>query len=150
MNLRSALWLSLALLLAPAPALAQSLSPSGTVDAFHYAMKSGDRRKVLEFMAADVLVFEQGRLEHSRTEYARQHLGEDIRFAATTQLIVSRRSEKITGNTAWITSVYRNRGKYENKPVDLTNDETMVLMRVNGKWRIQHIHWSFDDHAAAR
>ena len=141
--------LALAIALAAPLAHAQALSPSGTVDAFHYAMKSGDRRKVLEFMSADVLVFEQGRLERSRTEYAKQHLGEDIRFAATTSLIVSRRSEKITGNTAWITSVYRNRGKYENRPVDLTNDETMMLTRVNGKWRIVHIHWSFDDHTAA-
>jgi ketosteroid isomerase-like protein len=143
--------LLLALVLASPLARAQSLSPSGTVDAFHYAMKSGDRRKVLDFMAADVLVFEQGRMERSRTEYARQHLGEDIRFAATTSLIVSRRVEKIQGNTAWITSVYRNRGKYDNRPVDLTNDETMVLTRANGtKWRIVHIHWSFDDHAMAR
>ena len=134
----------------PLLARAQALSPSGTVDAFHYEMKSGDRRKVLDLMSADVLVFEQGRLEHSRTEYARVHLGEDIRFAATTSLIVSRRSEKIQGNIAWITSVYRNRGKYENRAVDLTNDETMVLNRVNGKWRIVHIHWSFDDHTMAR
>ena len=137
-----------ALLLAPA-VHAQSVSPSGAVDAFHYAMKSGDRKKVLEFMSADVLVFEQGRMEHSRTEYARTHLGEDIRFAATTQLIVSRRAEKVTGNTAWVNSVYRNKGTFEGKPVDLTNDETMVLMRINGKWRIQHIHWSFDDHKIA-
>lgn len=143
---RLALVLAL-MLAAPLPALAQNLSPSGIVDAFHFAMKSGDRRKLLDLLSADVLVFEQGRLEHSRTEYARQHLGEDIRFAATTSLIVSRRAEKIAGNTAWITSVYRSKGKYENKPVDLTNDETMVLSRVNGKWRIVHIHWSFDDHS---
>ena len=138
-----------ALLLAPA-ARAQNVSPSGTVDAFHYAMKSGDRKKVLEYMASDVQVFEQGRMEHSRTEYARAHLAEDIRFAATTQLIVSRRSEKVTGNTAWVTSVYRNKGTYESRAVDLTNDETMVLMRVNGKWRIMHIHWSFVDRTPAR
>lgn len=144
------LLLVLVMIAAPLAARAQeSLSPSGTVDAFHFAMKSGDRRKVLDLMSADVMVFEQGRLEHSRTEYARVHLGEDIRFAVTTALIVTRRAEKIQGNTAWVTSVYRNRGQYENRTVDLTNDETMILSRVNGKWRIVHIHWSFDDHTAA-
>lgn len=136
-------------LVAPGSARAQNLSPSGVVDAFHFAMKSGDRRKVLDALAADVVVFEQGRVERSRTEYARQHLGEDIHFAATTSLIVSRRSEKIQGNTAWVTSVYRNKGQYENRPVDLSNDETVVLSHVTGKWRIVHIHWSFDDHTAA-
>lgn len=148
MKKRLALLLVLTLA-APLAAQAQSLSPSGIVDAFHFAMKSGDRRKVLDLLSADVLVFEQGRMEHSRTEYARQHMGEDIRFAATTSLVVSHRSEKITGNSAWVTSVYRNRGKYENRSVDLTNDETMALLRVNGKWRITHIHWSFDDHTVA-
>ena len=137
-----------ALLLAFAlPAFAQTQSPSEVVDAFHFALKSGDRQKALELMTVDIVIFEQGRVERSRTEYARAHLAEDIGFASVTQRTVARRSVKIQANVAWVTSVNRNRGKFKNKPVDFTTDETMVLTRVGAKWRITHIHWSFDDKA---
>lgn len=116
-----------------------------TVDAFHYALRAGDRNKVLELLAADVLVFEQGRLERSRAEYARSHLHEDMSFSAATQRTVSRRSVKLQGNTAVVMSVNRIRGKFNSKPVDLTTDETMILQRTAGKWRIVHIHWSFNE-----
>ncbi len=127
------------------PAAAQSQVPSEVVDAFHYALKAGDRRKALEQLTADVLIFEQGRIERSRTEYARKHLAEDIGFASVTQRTVSRRSVKIQANVAWVTSVNRARGKFKNRNVDFSTDETMILTRVSGKWRITHIHWSFDD-----
>lgn len=128
-----------------APAAAQAQVPSEVVDAFHYALKSGDRRKALEQLTADVVIFEQGKLDRSRTEYARRHLAEDIGFATVTQRTVARRSVKLQGNVAWVTSVNRTRGKFKNRSVDFTTDETMILTRVGGKWRIVHIHWSFDD-----
>lgn len=127
------------------PAAAQTQVPSEVVDAFHFALKAGDRRKALEQLTADVLIFEQGRIERSRTEYARKHLAEDIGFASVTQRTVSRRSVKIQANIAWVTSVNRARGKFKNRNVDFSTDETMILTRVGGKWRITHIHWSFDD-----
>ena len=142
-----ALALALVAMVAAPPALAQAQVPSDVVDAFHLALKAGDRRKALEQLTADVLVFEQGRLERTRTEYARQHLGEDIGFATVTQRTVTRRSVKLQGNVAWVTSVNRTRGRFKNRNVDFTTDETMILLRVGGKWRITHIHWSFDDRA---
>jgi ketosteroid isomerase-like protein len=134
---------ALAWMLAPAPAFADS--PSEAVDAFHFALKAGNTQKALELLTADVLVFEQGRLERSRTEYARRHLAEDMKFASATTRSISRRSTKMQGNTAWVMSVNRSRGKFNNRPVDFTTTETMVLARISGKWRIVHIHWSFDD-----
>lgn len=133
------------LLLAAGPAAAEPLTPSQTVDAFHFALKGGNRQQVLELLTSDVLVFEQGRIEKSRTEYARKHLAEDMSFASSTQRSVSRRSAKLQGNTAWVMSINRNKGKFNNRPVDFTTDETIVLTRSGGKWRIAHIHWSFDD-----
>lgn len=145
----AALVLVAALLALPAPVRAQTPAqvPSDVVDALHFALKAGDRRKVLEQLTADVLVFEQGRIERSRTEYARQHLAEDIGFASVTQRTVTRRSVKIQGNVAWVTSVNRTRGRFKNRNVDFITDETMILLRVGGRWRITHIHWSFDDRA---
>lgn len=130
------------------PAAAQSQVPSEVVDAFHYALKSGDRRKALEQLTADVVIFEQGKLDRSRTEYARKHLAEDIAFATATQRTVARRSVRLQGNVSWVTSVNRTRGKFKNRSVDFTTNETMILTRVGGKWRIVHIHWSFDDKVA--
>jgi ketosteroid isomerase-like protein len=145
--MKTALLLLLPLLLAAPAAQAQVLSPSETVDAFHFALKAGDRRKALDLLASDLLVFDQGRIEHSRTDYARSHLADDIGFASTTTRTVSRRSAKVQGNMAWVMSVNRNRGKFNNRTVDFTTDETMILTRVAGKWRITHIHWSFNDEA---
>ena len=143
----SALAAAMAALLAVGapPAAAQNPSPTDVVDAFHEALQAGDRRRVLEQLTADVLVFEQGRLDRSRTDYAREHLAEDIGFAATTKHSVVRRSAKIQGAVAWVMSVNRTRGKVRDRDLDLVTDETMVLVRVGSKWRIAHIHWSFDD-----
>lgn len=132
-------------LLAAGPAWAEPLSPSQTVDAFHFALKAGNRQQALELLTADLLIFEQGRVEKSRTEYAKKHLAEDMSFASATQRSVSRRAVKLQGNTAWVMSVNRSKGKFNKRPVDFTTDETMVLTRAGGKWRIAHIHWSFDD-----
>jgi ketosteroid isomerase-like protein len=144
---RAAAALLVLLAVSPAPAFAQQ-APSQVVDAFHFALRAGDRAEALELLLADVVIFEQGRLERSRTEYAKSHLAEDIAFAAATKHSVSRRSAKVQGNTAWVMSVNRSRGKFNNRPVDFTTDETIVLTRVGGKWRIAHIHWSFEDKGA--
>jgi ketosteroid isomerase-like protein len=132
---------------APAAAVPEGPSPSEVVDAFHDALKAGDRRKALEHLTADVLIFEQGRQERTRTEYARNHLAEDIAFSAATTRTVSRRAVKLQANVAWVTSLNRTRGTFKNRAVDFVSDETMILARVGGKWRIAHIHWSFDDKA---
>ena len=57
------------------------------------------------------------------------------------------RSGDSQNSVAWVTSVNRTRGKFRTRNVDFSTDETMVLVRVGGKWRITHIHWSFDDRA---
>lgn len=143
-------WLMMSLLaLLPLPVPAQTQTPAQVVDAFHFALKAGDRKKALELLASDVLVFEQGRVERSRSEYAKHHLQEDIGYSSVTQRSVARRAVKLQGNVAWVLSVNRIRGKFNNKPVDLTTDETMILTRTGGKWRIVHIHWSFNDKASS-
>ncbi len=132
---------------APAAAVPEGPSPAEVVDAFHDALKAGDRRKALEQLTADVLIFEQGRQERTRTEYARNHLAEDIAFSAETTRTVSKRTVKLQANVAWVTSLNRTRGAFKGRTVDFVSDETMILARVGGKWRIAHIHWSFDDKA---
>lgn len=134
--------------LATATGSAASPAPAETVDAFHDALSEGDRRKALELLAPDVLIFEQGRVERSRSEYARQHLGEDIGFCMATRHTVLQRAVKVHGDMAWVTSINRAKGRVGERDVDFTVDETMALSRSGGRWRIVHIHWSFQDKAA--
>ena len=82
-----------------------------------------------------------------REQQAGGKQGEDIEFAAGTKHTVLRRAAKVQGAAAWIMSVNRARGRYRDRPVDFTTNETMVLTRVHNRWRISHIHWSFDDRA---
>ena len=123
----------------------EAQAAAAVVDLFHAALKAGNRRKALEQLTSDAVIFEQGRVERTRTEYARRHLGEDIGFASVTQRTVTRRSTKVLGNVAWVASVHRTRGRVRNQNVDFATDETMILTRAGGKWRIVHIHWSFED-----
>ena len=135
--------LLLAALLVPAAVLGQQEGPAQVVDAFHFALKSGKRDVALGFLVADALVFEEGRLNRTRSDYARRDLGRDIDFAATTKLTIMRRDTKTNGDVASVLSVNRIEGQYRDRPIDLIADETMLLRRTAGKWRIVHIHWSF-------
>jgi ketosteroid isomerase-like protein len=139
--------LLLALVVPAAPA--QQEGPGQIVDAFHYALKAGKRDIALGFLAADALVFEEGRMNRSRSDYARRDLGQDIDFAATTKLTVSRRDIKVAGDVAWVLSQNHIEGHYRDRPVDLVADETVLLRRTAGKWRIVHMHWSFSQQGAA-
>ena len=142
--------LLLAALLAPGVVPAQQDGPAQVVDAFHFALKSGKRDVALGFLVADALVFEEGRLNRSRSDYARRDLGRDIDFAATTKLTLMRRDTKTNGDVAWVLSVNRLEGQYRDRPVDLIADETVLLRRTAGKWRIVHVHWSFSQPAPGR
>lgn len=149
MNRRLRCLLLLITLGAAAPGYAQVQGPAETVDAFHFALKAGNKQQALELLTPDVQIYEQGRQQRTRTDYARKQLQEDISFASVTQRSVSRRTSKLLGNAAWVMSVNRNRGKVNGRPVDFTTNETMVLNKINGKWRIVHIHWSFDEKTPA-
>jgi ketosteroid isomerase-like protein len=139
------LCLAASLLVPPAvmAATAPSNDPAATVDDFHFALKGGDRRKALSLLSENVLVFDQGRLEHSRSEYALKSLKEDMSFAALTKRNVARREVAQSRDLAWVLSVVRITGKINNRPIDLTTNETILLKREGGRWQITHIHWSF-------
>lgn len=112
------------------------------VDAFHVALKAGDRTAALAFLAPDVMIFEEGGAERSRDEYASHHLGSDAAFAAASEATVTRRSGWADGDIAWITSEGRTTGQFNGRAIDRLTAETMVLKRHAGGWRIHHIHWS--------
>ena len=128
---------------ASAPRLAPAASEAAAaLDAFHAALRAGDRDAALALLAEDALIFEAGGAERSRAEYASHHLGADAAFAVATEATVTRRSGDASGDVAWITSEGRTTGTFNGRAVDRITAETVLLRRHGDGWRIHHIHWS--------
>ena len=123
----------------PAP---QALSPEAVVELFHQSLKEGYADKALEQLAADVKIFETGYIERSREEYAREHLGKDMYFAAATERVIGARKVSVDSGAAWVLTQSTLTGEIGGKPIALEQTETMLLLREVEGWRIAHIHWS--------
>lgn len=123
-------------------------NPVGTVTAFHAALASGNTAAALELLTEDVLIFEAGGVESSRAEYASHHLAADAAFSAAVPRTLVSRTHGETGDTAWVMSVETVTGTYRNRAINSRSVETMLLRRVEGQWRIVHIHWSSADRGA--
>lgn len=146
-----------ALLAACSPALAQvdgaptveagllsdeAREATAAVDAFHAALRSGDTAAALALLADEVLIFEGGRVERSKAEYAAHHLAADAAFSKAVSSTLTRRAGGASGDTAWVASEGRTTGEYRGRPIDRVTAETIVLRRSGGAWKIVHIHWS--------
>lgn len=112
------------------------------VDEWQAALKSGRREAVLSLMTRDVLIYESGDAENSRDEYAEHHLDADMSFAGATTTTIEDRRVVDMGEMALVLSRTATAGSFEGKPVSSKGVETMVLRKVDGAWRIAHIHWS--------
>jgi ketosteroid isomerase-like protein len=128
---------------APINLLAPSARPAAAVvDTFHAALRRGDTKAALGFLANDALIFEAGGVERGKAEYASHHLAADAAFSQAVPGRITRRAGEAVGNVAWIASEGRTTGTYRGKPVDQRTVETMVLRRTRAGWKIAHIHWS--------
>jgi ketosteroid isomerase-like protein len=131
----------------PAPASAESLpaaarAAAAAVDAFHAALHRGDAEAALALVADDALVFEDGRVERTKAEYALHHAGADADFSKATSSKRLSRTVHATADVALIATESRTRGRFKGQDVDRMMVETMVLRRDPVGWRIVHIHWS--------
>ena len=134
--------LSLLALIGLAAAAEPSRGPEEAVAAFHDALSRGDRARVTELLASDVIIFESGGAELSREEYASHHLGADMEFAKATKQEVVAREAGEAGDAAWVLTRTRTTGTFREKKIDLRGTETMLLRKTADGWRIVHIHWS--------
>jgi ketosteroid isomerase-like protein len=127
---------------ATAEDIAAVQSPIGTVDRFHAALTEGKVEAALKLLSDDVLIYESGRAERSKAEYASHHLNADAEFAGATQRKLVKRTSWIGADTAWVTSETETTGTFKGRALALTGTETMILRRTAGVWKIVHIHWS--------
>ena len=113
-----------------------------TVDAFHAALRRGDKEAAAALLADDALIFEEGGVERTKAEYAARHLSADAAFSKLVPSTITRRSGGFEGSLAWVASEGRMTGTYKGQAIDRVTTETMVLRRAGGDWKIVHIHWS--------
>ncbi len=117
-------------------------SPIATVDRFHAALTEGKVEAALKLLSDDVLIYESGRAERSKAEYASHHLKADAEFAGATQRKLVKRASWVGPDTAWVTTETETTGTFKGRALALTGTETMILRRTAGVWKIVHIHWS--------
>ncbi|WP_309646543.1 nuclear transport factor 2 family protein [Phenylobacterium sp.] len=134
------------------PAIAEASAPLeavSVVDAFHGALASGDTAQAAKLVSDAVLVFEAGGAERSRAEYASSHLAADASFAQAVPAELTRRTGGASADIAWVASEGRTRGRFRDRDVDRVTTETAILQKLDGVWRIVHVHWSSRAPAAA-
>ncbi|PPE75388.1 hypothetical protein C3942_00370 [Solimonas fluminis] len=126
----------------PAPSSQPGLVPTEVVDAFHAALASGDRKGVVQHLAADLSIYEQGFTELGRDAYAEGSMPNDITFASLVKREVLRRDAWEDGNVAWVLTLSSVTGDFGDQKLALVNTETLVLRRTDLGWKIVHIHRS--------
>ena len=117
-------------------------TPAGVVEAFGAALKNGDAAMVERLLLPDVLIAEGGGAERSLEEYASHHMPADMAFTKAVEITMKDR--KVIDGTDMTTVISSSQalGAYQGKTIRSQMMETMVLRRVEGQWRIAHIHWS--------
>ena len=135
-------FVALALVIAAPAMAAPSAEAEAVVDTFHSALAKGDTKGAAALLADDALIFEEGRAERSKAEYAAHHLPADAAFSQAVKSTTIRRASDWADGLAWVASEGRMKGAYKGKPVDRLTTETMVLRKTADGWRIVHVHWS--------
>jgi ketosteroid isomerase-like protein len=140
-------------LLAAAPALAMAhenapptapvaTTPEATVDAFAQALRRGDTATLRTLLAPDVLILEGGGAERSAEEYLGGHAVSDAAFLKDAHIQQTARTAKTEGDLAWVATESELHVERDGQPATLGSAETMLLQKIDGVWRIVHIHWS--------
>ena len=106
------------------------------------AIGTGDIERLKSLLAPDVLIFESGNVESSLAEYESHHMKADMAFMSSMNTeVISRRVIDAEG-VATVVTRSRIYGTYKENEIDLINTETLVLKKLNGHWKVVHIHWS--------
>ena len=111
------------------------------LESFYGAVKRGDAKAAMSFIAPDAVFVESGRLE-TREQYEKNHLPLDIDFER--QITGKRGPLRITfaGDTAWIIATTEYDGTVDGGPVSFASSQLMVLTKDADAWKIRSIHWS--------
>lgn len=113
-----------------------------TITLFNQALRERDVESIEALLSPQVVVFENGKIDHSFDEYASYHMQSDMRLMASVNVETMEHKVNIYGNTAISLVSSRVSGRYRGQNLNYTSLETMTLVKENQNWKITHIHWS--------
>lgn len=109
-------------------------------DAFHVAMKKGDRAAVMALLAPEATLREGGHSQ-TRDEYAAGHLAEDIAFLKDATLTPVSLGSMPMGDSAMVGSETTIATTEKGKPVTLRSREMLTIKKIDGRWLIVSVLW---------
>ena len=112
-------------------------------EAFHAALKQGNRQAALALLAPEVTISEGGQTQ-TREQYASGHLAEDIGFLKAAQIKPVSMDSMPMGETAMVGSRSEIRASHDGKPVALLSTEMLTLRKAPSGWLITKIEWASD------
>lgn len=129
--------------LAPLTAFAQAQETAvqKALDTYDQAIAKKDVETVRNMLAPEVLLYEHSVRNDGAKDAFENHLKPEI-LEGNLQLTFS--DVRITPgiDLALVTRQYRVRGTFEGREIDATGNETLVWKKLDGQWKILHIHYS--------
>lgn len=116
--------------------------PAKIVNQFHKALGAKKQELAKNLLAENVLIYEGGRVERSASEYAHHHMLADMEYISSVDVETLEHQVKVFGDLAVSSSRTKTKGVFKGKKINRSGMETMVLRKIQGKWKITHIHWS--------
>ncbi len=118
---------------------------TGVAAAYLDAMESGDLAAAGSLFAAESSVFESGGQEGDWAHYREHHIGPEL--SQIKGFMISRGENEIQesrdGSMAFVAWPIEYRIELEDlRIIESLGTVTFVLVRVNGGYRIRHLHWS--------
>jgi mono/diheme cytochrome c family protein/ketosteroid isomerase-like protein len=110
-------------------------------NAFHAALKRGDRKAVLAMLAPEVVINEGGESQ-TRDVYAASHLSHDIAFLEGADVRPLDMASMPMGDTAMVGSRSEVRTVHHDEQVAALNTEMLTLRKSAGGWLITRIDWT--------
>jgi ketosteroid isomerase-like protein len=114
---------------------------SAVVEQFHAALAAGDSARAISLLHPEVVIYEAGHAE-TLAQYRAGHLAADIAFAQAVPSETTAEQVIDLGGTALVLRESVSRGIFRDREIDSHGTETMVLVPLEDRWVIRHIHWS--------
>ncbi|MCP9290555.1 YybH family protein [Gracilimonas sediminicola] len=119
----------------------QNAAIKKTLNDFKTAIITNDTETASQLLHDEVVILE-GQGSETKEQYLSHHFHSDGRFLSAIERKQLSQKIKTEGNIAWVTSLTKMTGTYNDREIDRTSLELAVLKRENGKWMIVAVHWS--------
>jgi len=126
---------------APTPAAFDEDAVRAVAREYHEALASGDSVRAVELLHPEVMIYEGGHAE-TLAEYRAGHLAADISFAQAVRSETIRVEVVDLGGAALYLQESHTRGTFRDREIDSRGTETLVMVPLDDRWVIRHIHWS--------